>query len=92
MKAEVPLQELRNCPGITSKYGQLCVGGANATDACYGDSGAPLMAEFIYNGQVKIIQYGLVSNGALFCGEKGKATTYTNVAAYVGWILDNLSQ
>lgn len=86
----VPSQDIRNCQNVTSYFTQLCAGGVNITDACNGDSGGPLLADHIEDGTLKYIQYGIVSFGPRICARENFPTTYTNVAAYMEWILDNL--
>ncbi|XP_012527986.2 serine protease grass [Monomorium pharaonis] len=71
---------------------QLCAGGRINVDSCLGDSGGPLQAPGIYNGtSVKMIQYGVVSYGLMPCGVSGIPEVYTNVAYYMDWILDTLT-
>ncbi|KAI4467773.1 hypothetical protein MML48_2g00022017 [Holotrichia oblita] len=91
MKADVPVRFIKKCTGITLSAKQLCAGGVNATDACRGDSGGPLMADFLNDGVFKVIQHGIVSMGShLVCGKENVPTVYTKVAGYVKWILNHL--
>lgn len=71
---------------------QICAGGIEDLDSCNGDSGGPLMFEGVMgkNG-LRNIQRGIISFGSLRCGVKDSPTVYTNVAYYMKWILDNIS-
>lgn len=69
---------------------QLCAGGIQGKDSCAGDSGGPLMLIDDYNGPPRYYQIGIVSFGATKCGVD-KPAVYTNVAAYMKWILDRMS-
>ncbi|XP_029171797.1 melanization protease 1-like isoform X2 [Nylanderia fulva] len=70
---------------------QLCAGGLRDVDSCFGDSGGPLQALGIYNGNARIVQYGVVSYGVKECGTAGIPGVYTSVAHYVDWILDSMT-
>ncbi|XP_001657087.2 serine protease easter [Aedes aegypti] len=66
--------------------GQICAGGNQGEDSCAGDSGSPLM----HNDRkydVWVLS-GIVSRGAVFCGQEGKPGIYTNVEYYLDWISD----
>ncbi|KAI4467772.1 hypothetical protein MML48_2g00022016 [Holotrichia oblita] len=86
MKTNIPTKQIRK----NVFPGQLHVVGVNETDPCRGDSGGPLMANYVRNRAFKIIQYGIVSMGPLPCAKENAPTTYTKVEAYLDWILDNL--
>ena len=64
---------------------QICAGDPGR-DSCRGDSGGPLLAKTETD---EVVQVGIVSFGSLVCGD-GNPGVYTNVAAYVSWIEDNL--
>ena len=71
---------------------QLCAGGLRDVDSCFGDSGGPLQALGIYNGNTaRIVQYGVVSFGSRECGTAGVPGVYTRVAYYVDWILNTMT-
>ena len=73
----------------TVSYKQLCVDGLNYTNPCVADGGGPLQAYGIYNNRsVRFIQYGVVSYGLWPCGTLGFPGIYTNVAFYMNWILN----
>lgn len=58
-----------------------------------GDSGSPLQFFGSIPGQqsVKMIQYGLVSFGLKGCGtHTAKPGIYTNVSAFMDWIIENI--
>lgn len=68
---------------------QLCVGGKDGMDSCNGDSGGPLM--IIGPGNVpRWYLLGLVSYGALKCGEKDIPALYTKLSKFIKWVLDNV--
>nr|XP_044249193.1 serine protease grass-like [Drosophila takahashii] len=64
---------------------QICTG-SETSDTCVGDSGGPLTAEINYNGEVRTVQYGIVSYGSQICA-KGGLSVNTNVANYMDWIM-----
>ncbi|KAK8386058.1 hypothetical protein O3P69_010645 [Scylla paramamosain] len=64
---------------------QVCFGGQNKRDSCYGDSGGPLFQSDLKTFQFVMI--GLVSFGLPQCGLDGVPAVYTSVAPYRDWIL-----
>ena len=76
----------------TISYKQLCAGGLNYADPCVGDGGGPLQAPGVYNDRsVRMVQYGMVSYGLKQCGTEGFPGVYTNVASYMNWILNTMT-
>ena len=74
------------------KY-KICAGGEMGKDSCNGDSGSA-MFDSLKNSSSGIKRYklvGIVSYGTEYCG-KGKPAVYARVAAYLDWILENLSK
>lgn len=72
-------------------YKQICAGGKSGKDSCQGDSGGPLQAPSVFeDGNLKYVQYGLVSFGPQNCGTEGAPGVYTNVVYYMDWILDTI--
>ena len=71
---------------ITSKH--ICAGGELGRDSCAGDSGGPLMVTTPTGPPYSII--GVVSFGAVRCGEGGIPSVNTRVSEYLNWILDRL--
>lgn len=69
---------------------QMCAGGIDRVDTCKGDSGGPLGFSANYNG-ARFMQFGVVSLGVNSCGEKSVPGIYCRVAAYMDWILDNMT-
>uniref|UniRef100_A0A6J0THT7 Plasma kallikrein isoform X1 n=2 Tax=Pogona vitticeps TaxID=103695 RepID=A0A6J0THT7_9SAUR len=88
-KVKIPLISNEECQNqyqdyrITEKM--LCAGYAEgARDACKGDSGGPLSCKY----QNKWYLAGITSWGE-GCARPGQPGVYTNVAEFVGWILEN---
>ncbi|EDV55873.1 serine protease grass [Drosophila erecta] len=67
---------------------QLCVS-AYQQDSCQGDSGGPLMYPYLYLGQQRFVQTGIVSKGPTRCGA-GQSAIYTDVTRFVPWITQNI--
>ncbi|KYM76560.1 Serine protease easter [Atta colombica] len=98
LQAKLPLVAVEQCKEIYKRttqiwHKQLCAGGQMNVDSCLGDSGGPLQAAGIYNSRsIRIIQYGVVSYGLKQCGTEGFPGVYTNVAYYMDWILNTLTE
>uniref|UniRef100_A0A1I8MM78 Peptidase S1 domain-containing protein n=1 Tax=Musca domestica TaxID=7370 RepID=A0A1I8MM78_MUSDO len=74
---------------INSNF-QMCAGGEEGVDTCFGDSGGPLMVtERIDDSNVYFVA-GLVSYGPQPCGLSGWPGIYTRVGSYMDWIIANL--
>ncbi|XP_017077527.1 serine protease grass-like [Drosophila eugracilis] len=67
---------------------QLCVS-AYQQDSCKGDSGGPLLFPYLYLGQQRFVQTGIVSKGPRDCGA-GSSAIYTDVTRFVPWITQNI--
>ncbi|XP_039481761.1 serine protease grass-like [Drosophila santomea] len=67
---------------------QLCVS-AFQRDSCQGDSGGPLLYPYLYLGQQRFVQTGIVSKGPMYCGQ-GSSAIYTDVTRFVPWITQNI--
>ncbi|XP_045137043.1 serine protease grass-like [Portunus trituberculatus] len=90
-RAPIPYQKRAACEVEYLSYlgeGQLCFGGRNRQDSCFGDSGGPVMQSKAGTGQYT--QLGIVSYGKKICGTVGVPAVYTNVAHYRSWILQCL--
>ncbi|XP_043274310.1 melanization protease 1-like isoform X2 [Venturia canescens] len=74
----------------TIGFRQLCAGGSNGVDSCFGDSGGPLQSPGLYNSAPKYIQHGLVSFGPTRCGIEGFPGVYTKLSYYLDWVLDTM--
>jgi secreted trypsin-like serine protease len=63
---------------------QICAGGENGKDSCFGDSGSPLQT-FVSECTQSI--FGIVSFGPNFgCGFQNIPGVYTKVSSYIDWI------
>ncbi|GJQ76779.1 hypothetical protein Trydic_g15619 [Trypoxylus dichotomus] len=82
--------QIGKCADGIPSNGHFCAGGRNEKDACHGDSGGPLMADHVFGRKIINVQYGIVSTGSFICAIENYPTTYTDVGAYMDWILDNL--
>lgn len=97
LQAKLPLVTNEQCKEAYKRsteiwYKQLCAGGLRDVDSCFGDSGGPLQALGIYNGNtIRTIQHGVVSYGVRDCGTAGIPGVYTRVAYYMDWILDTMA-
>ncbi|EGI63809.1 Serine protease easter [Acromyrmex echinatior] len=79
-------------PTMQIWYKQLCVSGRKYVNFCLANSGDLLQAPGIYNNRsIRMIQYGVVSYGLNQCGTEGFPGVYTNVAYYMDWILNTLT-
>ncbi|XP_053381306.1 trypsin-1-like [Mercenaria mercenaria] len=90
MAAEVPIVDKKKCKEFLERYpidsqGMFCAGEINI-DACQGDSGGPLVCDM--NDKNTVI--GITSWGD-GCGKPNAPGVYTNVAAYVSWIKEQIS-
>ena len=79
---------------IYAKFGenQICAGGEPGKDACYGDSGGPLMHTFKSSAPNSVQQWyeeGVVSRG-IGCGIENNPAIYTKVSQYLEWIAQNM--
>ncbi|WP_084397801.1 S1 family serine peptidase [Henriciella aquimarina] len=86
------LDEMIALHGIEADYGDYQLGegtvcaGLGGPDACYGDSGGPMVTR---DTAYDPVQVGLVSWG-LGCGRDDSPGVYTRVSAYAGWIEDTV--
>lgn len=73
---------------ITKKH--ICAGGELGMDTCEGDSGGPLQYIANIDGTLRYVQSGIISYGSGKCGLTKLPGVYTNVKAYIDWILENI--
>ncbi|KAF2888999.1 hypothetical protein ILUMI_17174, partial [Ignelater luminosus] len=68
----------------------ICAEGVDGQDACIGDTGGPLMREFIDEVQnhFQWYQHGIASQG-VDCGRVGYPAVYTKVQKYIYWIVEH---
>jgi len=97
--ASVPFFPFEDCTEIYKRQrvqlvdSQMCAGGKKGTDSCSGDSGSGLMVEIEPPSRPydpRWIQLGIVSFGPRRCASEGVPGVYTNVSAYIPWILDTV--
>ncbi|EDW81114.1 uncharacterized protein Dwil_GK11884 [Drosophila willistoni] len=96
LQANVPIQPRSACSQAYRRavpLSQLCVGGGDLQDSCKGDSGGPLQAPVPYLGEyaLRMVEFGIVSQGVVSCGQISLPGLYTNVAEYVQWITDTMA-
>ncbi|XP_020811367.1 serine protease easter [Drosophila serrata] len=96
LQANVPLQPRTACSQAYRRnvpLSQLCVGGGDLQDSCKGDSGGPLQAPVPYLGQFapRMVEFGIVSQGVVTCGQISLPGLYTNVGEFVQWITDTMA-
>ncbi|XP_073819694.1 serine protease grass-like [Musca autumnalis] len=98
LKAPIALQNLQVCqssyphnPMTVEQF--LCAGGgADKHGTCRADSGGPLFTAVPYeHRQYRYVQFGITSGGGYGCGGKHNLPgIYTNVRAYITWIISNI--
>lgn len=67
---------------------QLCAGGEQHYDTCYGNGGAPLMQ--IDEALNKWFLLGIASFGPNKCASVGFPAVYTRISEYHFWIIDTI--
>lgn len=67
---------------------QICAGGADSNDTCYGEPGAPLLHREDASNNWRLA--GIVSYGPKDCTSVGYPAVYTRVSEYTDWIVDKL--
>lgn len=97
LQVHLPVVDVNSCAETYKRqvqiwYKQMCAGGNKGMDSCAGDSGGPLQALSVYNGEVKFVQYGIVSFGQTNCGTAGLPGVYTKIVHYMDWILDTIRE
>lgn len=84
-QVEVPIVD----PAACELNASIVCAGARDRDACYGDSGGPLMVAPPGGGPWRLA--GVVSSGTTdTCGGPGNHTLYTSTAYYADWIAATL--
>ena len=87
-ETDLPIVSTNNCRSLYGSIingpAHLCAGGQR-TDACFGDSGGPLM---VARGN-QLVQAGVVSFG-FGCARPGLPAVYTRASTYFDWISDNV--
>ncbi|XP_015171017.1 PREDICTED: uncharacterized protein LOC107063623 [Polistes dominula] len=98
LKVSLPLVDKDTCERIyrsnshlNLSFEQICAGGEKDRDACYGDSGGPLMGfRYLPNGDKIWTAEGIVSFGNKHCGSVGWPTVYTKVYDFIPWIISKI--
>ncbi|XP_077300248.1 phenoloxidase-activating factor 3-like [Arctopsyche grandis] len=73
---------------------QFCAGG-DAETSCKGDSGGPLTYVYPLDGRIfqkEIISLSTSLGDSLECETEGRPNIFTEVSAYILWILDNIKK
>ncbi|KFB37183.1 AGAP001648-PA-like protein [Anopheles sinensis] len=89
LKADTPVVSPENeeCP---NKF-EVCIGGETAqSNQCAGDSGGPYQAMDVFNGNMRYVQFGIISNGQATCRSAQKLNNGLLVGYILDWILDNM--
>ncbi|VEN56987.1 unnamed protein product [Callosobruchus maculatus] len=95
LKVQIPIADSDVCRNVFSRAGfrlrrsQICAGGERGKDSCTGDSGGPLMKTRASDSSQWYIE-GIVSYGAQ-CGTEGWPAVYTNVASFLDWIYETVT-
>ncbi|XP_037713716.1 serine protease grass-like [Drosophila subpulchrella] len=69
---------------------QICTD-SYSSETCDGDSGGPLSAEVLYEGQLRPFLYGVVSSGSQNC-TTGGVDVHTNVEKFMDWIVSAVNR
>lgn len=96
MQLQVPVLDHRYCKDALKRSGHgnpdrqindgvICAGVEGGKNACFGDSGGPLIIPLHVNGQFPYYQIGVVSWGVPVAKE-GMPTVYTSVQYHAPWI------
>lgn len=91
-KVDLPLVDFATCYRLWDfaavlEQSNVCAGPTDGSrSGCSGDSGGPL----VKNQDGVVVQVGVVSWGALPCGEPNRPTVFAGVAHYIDWIEEQL--
>nr|XP_016996597.2 CLIP domain-containing serine protease B15 [Drosophila takahashii] len=80
---ELDASDCYNAFWVRTTENQICAGHPIG-DTCMGDSGGPLVQQVSIDGQMRYVQFGIVSFGSTQCRSPG---VYTRVTSYIEWIL-----
>ncbi|XP_016940296.3 chymotrypsinogen B [Drosophila suzukii] len=80
---ELDASDCYNAFWVRTTESQICAGHPIG-DTCMGDSGGPLVHQATVDGQLRYVQFGIVSFGSTECRSPG---VYTRVTSYIEWIL-----
>jgi len=81
-QAEVPIAP----PFFCAPHGGVLCAGGEGRDACFGDSGGPLLVGGAGGGRWRLAGVTSAGSGGR-CGEPGALTRYTSLAHHANWIL-----
>jgi secreted trypsin-like serine protease len=95
-KVSLPLYSQDKCASVFQGQTeiwrkQICIGDERGMNSCSGDSGDPLQAPAIYQGNPRYVQYGLASFGAKECASGAFPGIFTRLDYYLDWILDTMT-
>ncbi|KFB47413.1 AGAP001648-PA-like protein [Anopheles sinensis] len=68
----------------------FCSGGDKRSNNCPGDMGGPYQAQDMYNGTVRYVQYGIISNDSNSCQGPRLIGNGISVGYFMDWILEHL--
>ncbi|KAF0313610.1 Melanization protease 1 [Amphibalanus amphitrite] len=94
LEVVLPGVDQQRCAAAVRRLGgllgprQMCAGGEPGRDVCFGDSGAPLVAD-PGAGELAPTLVGLVAYGARLC-DGAVPGVFTRVSSYLNWILDRI--
>lgn len=97
LKVQIPMLSNERCKQVYTNYShvnpnQACAGGEDGKDACYGDSGGPLMTTFKKKDVLDDDQWyqeGIIYRG-IGCGRKNVPSLYTRISRYSKWIVNTI--
>ena len=95
LEVTLPGVDQQSCAAAIRQLGgvlgprQMCAGGELGRDVCFGDSGAPLVAD-PGPGELAPTLVGVVAYGAQEC-DGTVPSVFTRVSAYLNWILDRIA-
>uniref|UniRef100_A0A182YB48 Uncharacterized protein n=1 Tax=Anopheles stephensi TaxID=30069 RepID=A0A182YB48_ANOST len=87
LQAQTPV--LMNQKGCSKDY-MICAGGVGHKNHCAGDSGGPHQALGLYGGEIRYVQYGIISDGPKYCDKPERPSRGVLVSYVMEWLLDKM--